>query len=304
MKTLIDNAKNRLDNYLSQVKTSLQSCTSVDADEVQRDITEHIETELEGMAEPVSLEELETVLTRLGSPTQWVPEEEISWWRKIILRLRTGPEDWRLAYITFGFFVLWLLSLHSAGPHGIPGYLILGPFAILQGSAAGLLLLLSFIVARATISVAGSAKELGGQKWLIYPSLLSVYVPLVVFMIIWPIGPVVIMAEETTRNTTHLNQFLHSISRHPSPQFYTFWISAGLAAVGLWWIILGAFCCIRPRLVRAIFRPFADGFKRKWAAVIIVVGIMLVVLCGFLALIFNSHIPTQINIVPMEQSPS
>ena len=23
------------------------------------------------------------------------------WWRKIIFRMRSGPEDWRLAYISF-----------------------------------------------------------------------------------------------------------------------------------------------------------------------------------------------------------
>ena len=55
MKNLTDSAQNRLDKYLSEARTSLHTCTSVDADEVQRDIREHIETELAGLSEPVSL---------------------------------------------------------------------------------------------------------------------------------------------------------------------------------------------------------------------------------------------------------
>ena len=62
MKNLTDSAQNRLDSYLNQARASLKTCTSVDADEVERDIKEHIETELEGFSEPVSLKDLEAVL--------------------------------------------------------------------------------------------------------------------------------------------------------------------------------------------------------------------------------------------------
>jgi len=76
MITLTDAAQKRLDEYLQQMRACLRGCETVDADEVQHDITEHIETELEGTAEAVSLNQLDDVLRRLGSPSQWIPPEE------------------------------------------------------------------------------------------------------------------------------------------------------------------------------------------------------------------------------------
>ena len=100
MINLSDSAKKCLDGYLQQVRTYLRGCKTVDADEVERNVIEHIESEFESATAAVSFEELDTVLQRLGSPRQWIPEEELPWWRKTIFRLRTGPEDWRLAYIS------------------------------------------------------------------------------------------------------------------------------------------------------------------------------------------------------------
>ncbi len=93
MKNLTDTAQNRLDKYLRQVRAYLRGSKSVDADEVEQNITDHIENELAGVAEPISPDALNEVLAKLGSPSQWVPEEELSWWRKVILRLRVEPED-------------------------------------------------------------------------------------------------------------------------------------------------------------------------------------------------------------------
>ena len=73
MKNLTDSAQNRLDSYLSQARASLKTCTSVDADEVERDIREHIETELESLSEPVSLKDLEAVL---GQPKERIHRVE------------------------------------------------------------------------------------------------------------------------------------------------------------------------------------------------------------------------------------
>ncbi len=91
MITLSKSAKKSLEDYLRQARAYLRGSRSVDANEVEQNITEHIENELEGAAEPVSCDTLDAVLEKLGSPQQWVPEEELPWWRKIILRLRTGP---------------------------------------------------------------------------------------------------------------------------------------------------------------------------------------------------------------------
>lgn len=242
MKTLIDNAQNRLDNYLSQVKTSLQSCTSVDADEVRRDITEHIETELEDLTEPVSLEALEAVLTRLGSPTQWVPEEEISWWRKIILRLRTGPEDWRLAYIAFGLFVL--------------------AFIVGNRTAFPVFILASFCIARAALSVATEPDELRGKKWLLYPSLIIVYLFPVFWLLAWPIVTLAMVADEI-ENSTNIDYFPWS-ANDVDLAFWPVAIVSIIAATSLWWLIVGLVHKTKPALLQIAFRPFGDWLKPRF----------------------------------------
>jgi len=114
MITLSKSAKKSLEDYLRQARAYLRGSKSVDAEEVEQNITEHIENELKGAAEPVSCDALDAVLKKLGSPQQWVPEEELPWWRKIILRLRSGSEDWRLAYLSLGLLVVGFLILPYA----------------------------------------------------------------------------------------------------------------------------------------------------------------------------------------------
>ena len=95
---LSDNAKKTLEQYLQRVRAYLRWSKSIDAHEVEQNITEHIENELQGVTEPISLDALDPVLKRLGSPEQWIADQKISWWRKVILRLQAGPEHWRLAH--------------------------------------------------------------------------------------------------------------------------------------------------------------------------------------------------------------
>ncbi|MHC4259984.1 MAG: hypothetical protein ACYSTF_06200 [Planctomycetota bacterium] len=155
MLELSDNAKKALEKYLQQVRACLRGCKTVDANEIEQNIMEHIEGECAAVAEPVTINDLNLVLDRLGSPRQWIPEEELPWWRKAILRLRTGPEDWRLAYISFALLLLifWL----------------------------------SFLIARAAIKEAEAQQEkLGAQKWLIYPPLIVMYVTSSLLILLWP----------------------------------------------------------------------------------------------------------------------
>ena len=246
MKSFTDTAQNRLDKYLSQARASLHTCTGVDADEVESDIRAHIETELEGTDEPVSLDNLEAVLERLGSPTQWVPEEEISWWRKTILRLRTGPEDWRLAYISFGLLIL--------------GFVILPSFIVLIPA--------SFIVARAALSEAGNPSELKSQRWLVYPSLIIVYAFVVFWLLLWPLVLLITLAFDQERN---IRSCYHQLSDD-----LRYWIMAWffiVAGVGAWWTVLGAVLLKWRNLPSVLFKPFGDWFKRKWVLILLLIGL-------------------------------
>jgi len=131
-------AQSHLENYLQQMRLYLQGAKSVDAAEVERDIREHIDSELLDKPAPVSLQDLTPVLQRLGSPTQWVPAEDLSWWRTFTLRMRTGPKDWRLAYFSLGALILGFMFP--------PAFLIAIPA--------------SLCLARAAVSMAGNPHEL------------------------------------------------------------------------------------------------------------------------------------------------
>jgi hypothetical protein len=90
---LSDTAQELLDRYLEHIRACLRGCKTVDADEVERNIIEHIDSELEGATAAVSFEQLDAVLKRLGSPRQWIPEEELPWWRRIMPTFRADVED-------------------------------------------------------------------------------------------------------------------------------------------------------------------------------------------------------------------
>lgn len=249
MINLSDSAKKCLDKYLQQVRNHLRGCKKVDADEVERNVIEHIESEFESATAAISFEELDTVLQRLGSPEQWVPEEELPWWRKMILRVQMGPEDWRLAYLSFGLFVL--------------GVLILPTGAILI--AAG------FIAARAALSVVEDATQLKAQKWFLYPSLIVVYLALLGSLLGLPLFGLIALAydfEHTIRATYKIGDDM------------SYWLAACsvfACSLGLWWLIQGVVFLTRPNIPKVLFRPFADGFNRKWALIVLLIGLVLMI---------------------------
>ena len=259
MKKLTEDAQVRLDKYLDQVRNSLCSCTSIDADEVESDIKTHIETELDSADEPVSLKTLDAVLKKLGSPQQWVPEEEIVWWRKVILRLRTGPEDWRLAYISFGLLFMSALFLICSNRANM--------------AVSLLLLLTSFCLSRAALSAGTIREDLGAQKCLIYPSLIIVYLTICALPLLWPVG-------------------LLGANRAPWNRWDEtgYWMTAYMfkgAAVGLYYFILVSIYKIGAGFFHIIFRPFSEKINPKcvnWLLVIILILIILCLIAGIVML--------------------
>ena len=253
MINLTDNAKKHLDNYLQQVRTCLKDCPTVDADEVEQNIKEHIESELQDSSEPVSLDALDDILKRLGSPQQWLPEE-ISWWRKIILRLRTGPEDWRLAYISFGVFVLAFFA-------GRLGFIVL--------------LLTSFIISRATLSAIGGHEEPRAKKWLIYPSLVVAYLFIAFLLLIWPVLPLFVLAEELE----HLDADVFPWNTGGETAYWALAFVAIATVTCLWWLILSLILKAGPHLLRAIFKPFVRNITPKSANWFVGIAAALFVVC-------------------------
>ena len=135
----------------------------------------------------------------------------------------------------------------------------LWPIIILRGTSNVVFLFASFLVARAALAVTSDRDKLGGQKWLLYPPLIIVYAGLVILMIGWPIVPY------------GLNIYKYPLSETP------------FLVMGLWLVLLGMTFCIWPKLVRAIFSPFADWWKRIHAVTLIIAGaaLLLAFLTGY-----------------------
>jgi hypothetical protein len=260
MVELSENARKSLDDYLRQVRSYLRWSKSLDPSEVEQNINEHIERELEGAPEPVSSSALDVVLTRLGSPRQWVPPEALNWWGKLVLKLRTDSEDWRLAYISFALLVMGCL------------FLFVSPFQVVFLAA-------SFLTARAALAVAGS-EDLGAQKWLLYPALLVVGAACVLTLFAGPALVGGAMASEERR--------IQWIPRDMNLGVTAFVTSAMVLVTGLWWMLLGLLACKWPGLIRHPLRPFADGFNHRHALAISGAGLLLfVLLAGFIAIYMN-----------------
>jgi hypothetical protein len=261
MVELSESARKGLDDYLHQVRSYLRWSKSLDRDEVEQNITEHIERELEETPQPVSASALEGVLARLGSPRQWVPPEALNWWGKLIVKLPDDATDWRPAYVSFGFLLFGCIWAFFS-----PAWLVLFPAA--------------FIVARAALDAAGSDKELGARRWLLYPSLLVIDIPLALTLLTGPgflAGAIGAELYELSwvRQASHMG-------------LVALVITSATLVTSAWWIILGLVLCKWPSLVRHTFHPFANRFNRRRALAIAGAGLLLLLLlAGFVALYMN-----------------
>ncbi len=240
MVALSPEAQSHLERYIRQIKMALRGHSSVDADEVERDVLGHIETELAGQPEPVDAGQLLDVLDRLGTPDEWLPTET-AFERSYPLPSRA--EDWRLAYLTLAIFL--------AGPAlFLP--MILWPLP-------PLLFVLSFLCARVTVARSAERDEqLGARRWLVYPALVVWYG---VFLIALVGGPALFTAVFVADDPM-LPSRLTSWFGEPA------WIGALCsigALLGIWWMLLGLLLGTFPRGVHATFRPFADWFEQRHA---------------------------------------
>jgi len=253
MVALSPDAKGHLDHYLKQIRMALSGRESIDADEVERDVLSHIDAELSDASEPVPAHRLLAVLDRLGEPNEWVPAEEAAW-RRPFTALSSRPGDWRLAVVSFGALVLTVVLM--TGPIMLwPLPLVLPPLA--------------FITARINVTLLEERGEaVGLRTWLLYPSLLALYLPLFLALIGGPTWPVANFLSEDPSARTRLAAWAHA-----SPSLAT----PALVAVvlGCWWTLLGLVVIQMIPSVRALFRPFAGFLDRRHAVRLAVTGIVL-----------------------------
>jgi len=226
--TLSNEARQHLDRYLEEMRASMSDSDSVD--DIEQDIRDHIEAELGEHPSPISADDLDAVLTRLGSPSQWVLAAESGASRAVPIPLGVSGEDW-LAY--------------AATP------------LLLLGFLAPLLIPASWVIARWTLArLEQRGEHHGPRRWLVYPPLVFVSIAIALLALLWPFGA---FAELGTLAA----QRLGAVSSNRFPPAVA--LAVAFAALGGYWIILGAIAAIGERVVRFLFHPFADAFRRRHA---------------------------------------
>jgi hypothetical protein len=239
--TFTEDAQRRLDAYLTGMRSSLRG-TSIDSNDMERDIRDHIESALADL-EVVDTDDLDPVLARLGAPDAWISECELPAWRRVLRRLQHGPEEWRLPYLAFGATLLGIMLM----PVGIGLVLILG----------------AFLLARAAVEEIG-ADRLGSRRWLVYSPIALVMAFFAVLAIVGPVPPIIAFLYD---EPAAVHRFINS----DSPR-----ILAGLvaAAFGAWWIVLSIVLAIVYRPVRFVFSPLTLRWRRAHAAIVAACGVV------------------------------
>lgn len=254
MNDLTPSAQQRLDDYLSRLRVSLRRASPGEAEDVEQSVREHIDVALAHA--PVGGEQLAEVLDRLGSPDGWVPADDRNLVErtveKVKERLRSGPEEWRLAYLTFGLFVVALITL----PIGV-----------------GLFLLpASFFASRAySDHMESKGEPAGARRWLIYPPIgLFLALAVVFFVVLGPAGPVLGWGIERGGFLDMLEQ---SGLRAPYHQ-EQFVAGAAAATLGLWWTLASLIAMVFLPLIRFIFKPLLANVRRMHFLGLTLVGVV------------------------------
>lgn len=252
-------AKRKFDEYLQRMRFSMRGRRAVETDEVEQNVVEHVQAALAGVPSPVGQERLGEVLTQLGPPERWLPEDERPAWRRWADRFMTGPEDWRLAYISLALMFLTIVFLPVGGI---------------------LLLIPGYLVSRAYVELLGDRGEpLGARKWLVLPPIVLLMVLLCGAALFAPAGAIgAILSEMGIRELGW-----EWDSRADRMRIFSGILSI---ATGTYWIVLSALFALLVRPFRALFQPLTANLRagHAWAltaAGAIVAGFGAVLLYAF-----------------------
>lgn len=245
-------AKKRLNDYLQRTRAALAGSRTFEATEVEQNVREHVEVALEGAPGPVSAERLGEVLAQLGPPDRWLTDDDRPGWRRVLQRISTGPEDWRLAYLTFGLFALGLLLL----PVGIGVFLFLPAFFLARAEA-------DLLAAR--------GDDLGARRWLVLP---AIWLVLLTVAGVALIAPVIAIASIGISDG-----HIHLVGGIPHTQPETLErmrVEAGFLGLvaGAWWLVLAPIFALLVNPLRRLFFPVTENLGRKHAALLALIGAM------------------------------
>lgn len=243
-------ARQRFDDYLARMRSALRGTRAVEAEEVEQNVREHVELALADAKGPVGPQQLAEVLDQLGAPERWLPEEDRPLWRRMAAHIWDGPEDWRLAYLTFGVMSIGFLFF----PFG--GVFLLVP---------------AFVLARATVELVQERGEtLGARRWLVLPIIWIFCLSIVLPALIGPVigGSVFLIAEGGLR------ELGVNFPRHDSYEQGRLAFGAIATAAGAWWLILAGIFAIVMKPFRALFYPVTRNVGARHAVILAVVGLI------------------------------
>ncbi|HEY0370569.1 MAG TPA: hypothetical protein VGD79_01120 [Thermoanaerobaculia bacterium] len=244
---LTPDAKRRFDEYLLRMRATLRGSRSIEADEVEQNVVEHVELALAGAPAPIGPERLGTVLEQLGPPERWLPDDDRTFWRKAMDRVMTGPDDWRLAYGSLALTILMVITFPIGGV---------------------LLLLPAYFVSRAYVALMEERGEaLGARKWLVLPPIVLLMILICGAALLGPAGAFGgILSEVGVRDLG----FDYG-SRYEQGRLL---LGAISVATGAWWILLSGVFAMLMRPFRAMFAPLTSNLRRGHAFVLTIAGLV------------------------------
>ena len=249
-------AKRRFDEYLQRMRMTLRGSRSIEPDEVEQNVVEHVELALAGSPSPVGPERLDTVLEQLGPPERWLPDDERSMWRKAMDRVMAGPEDWRLAYASLGITALMIVTFP------IGGILLLVP---------------AFLLSRAVVALVEERSEpLGPRKWLVLPPIVFALVLVCAIALIAPAAGIGALLSEVGLRDLGFDYD----NRYDRGRLFLGTLSM---ATGAWWIVLSGVFAMLMRPFRALFAPVTSGLRRGHALVLTIAGLVIAAIGAVLA---------------------
>jgi hypothetical protein len=246
---LTPDARMRFDDYLRRIRAALSGTRAVEPAEVEQNVIEHVEVALAGVPAPIGSEPLRAVLEQLGPPERWLPEEEQPLWRRMMGKLTNGPEDWRLAYLSFAVTAVMLLFFPVGG-------VVLLPIA--------------FLMSRAVVQLVQEKGEtLGARAWLVVPPIAIAFLLFLAAVLFGMAALPVALAEEEGWDVLGL--------RHPTDRADWLRMFVGLIALsgGVWWVVLSGLFALLFRPIRWLFAPILNKLRRVhflWLTAIGIVG--------------------------------
>jgi hypothetical protein len=243
-----EEAKKRLELYLQRMRSALRGTRAIEPGEVEQNVREHVALALASVEGPVGADRLAGVLEQLGPPERWLPEDDRPWLTRAWDGLIKGPEDWRLAYVSFAL-TLAMIVLLPAGGVGV------------------LLLLPAFIVSRAWVSLMEQRNEpLDARRWFVLPPIVLMFLLFVGGVMGSVIGMAAVLAAEND-----LTRYGIPHPGHRAEQVVAFAGYLGLVAGG-WWIVLSGLFAVFFEPIRALFAPLLARLKRRHLLVLTALG--------------------------------